>query len=150
MNLRRTAKHGALAAVAVAGVAVFVMGPSSAQSGSGAPASEQADIFATSPSRTLPPGPNDVIVMGVWRNDKFHVVKLRTETAVIDTPQGTAGHTYTVSSREEIEAQLPLVDPSINPRIEPTPAQIEEMKSRVDAEGAKFRQPGLRPGPSGS
>lgn len=149
MNLRRTAKHGVVAAATAAGVAVFVMGPSAAQSGSGAPASAGAEISATSPGRTLPPGPNDVIVMGVWRNDEFHVVKLRTETAVVDTPEGTAGHTYTVSSRDEIEAQLPPVDPNIDPRIEPTPAQIEEMKSRVDAEAARFRPPPVRPGPTG-
>lgn len=150
MKLRRRVKHAAMAAAAAAALGVLFLGPGPAYSGSGPPTPEEEEEArrAKAPRRVLPSGPNDVIVMGVWRNDRFHIIKLRTQTTEIDMPEGKAGQQSTISSREEVEAQLPPVDPRFT-GLGPTPEQIAEMEVKANAEQAKYRPrpPGAPPLP---
>jgi len=79
--------------------------------------------------------------MGVWRNGKFHIVKLKATKKIAILPDGsTTEEDSTVGSPSEAEAQLPPVDSALV-GVAPTQAQIDEMKKAVDAEVAKTAKP---------
>ena len=120
--------------------ALFISGPASS-----GPASTQ-DLLNRGSRRELPPSPHDVMVMGVWRNGQFHVIKLRTKSAEIDTPEGKVGERTVAPSREEVEKQLPPVDPAFD-HVSPTDEQIREMEAKVHAEQVKHNPPGTPTAP---
>ncbi len=101
-------------------------------------AKSDAEMRANSPRRTKPAPP---IVMGVFRNGEAQVIKLRSETTEIDTPSGKVEERNTVSSEEEVLAQLPPEDPRFI-GVAPTPKQIEEIKAKTNAEQARVNSGG--------
>ena len=89
---------------------------------------------------------DDVAVLGIWRNCKFDIVKVKTEREVVQLPNGERVEQETARATDQAAAQLPPRDPACD-NVEPSPEQIERMRADVEAEQAKLA-PGrpVRPG----
>lgn len=97
---------------------------------------QDTEMIARAPRRTKAAPP---MVMGVFKNGQFHIIKLRSEVSEIVTPDGaTTVERRSVSTQAEAVAQLPPDDPRFY-GVGPTPDQISEMKTRVQAEEDKIR-----------
>lgn len=127
-----------LSVVAAVGTTATIAFSGIAQSGTATVPNRMKQLDAA-PRRAA--GPADPIVMGIWRNGKFHIVKLKATKAIASLPDGsTTEEDSTVGSPAEAESQLPPADPALA-RVAPTQAQIDDMKKAVDAEVAKTAKP---------
>ncbi len=127
---RKTKGLVAILAAALAGVGLFT----ATALGGSSPHEPTAAEQAKAPKRIVPSDPEDRLVIGVWRNCKFHTIKLRKQVAEVDLPGGAkGGEQSAVSTQAEVAAQLPPVDPKCD-NVAPTQAQVDKMKADVDAE----------------
>lgn len=92
---------------------------------------------------------DDTMVFGVWRNCKFHIVKVKTErwTATID------GELQEIEKPAEdtnkaFDEQLPVRDSKCDD-VEPTEEQKAKNRENIDAEQAKLK-PGQPTRPGGT
>lgn len=114
---------------------------------------QEADFHKTREAfqKTKRKSGDDTIVVGVWRNCKFHIVKVKAERFTATLPNGEVQESVEVAggrkAADEAAAQLPERDPACD-NVEPTREQIDANRAAIEAEEAKLN-PGrpVRPGP---
>ena len=139
-----------LAGVAVAQGSSQSRGPDPKQTK--ATPAQEADFHKTREAfqKTKKKSGDDTIVVGVWRNCKFHVLKLPAVRYTATTPEGQVQESIElapgIKAADEAERQLPKSDPACD-NVEPTREQIDANRSALEAEEAKLN-PGkpVRPG----
>lgn len=91
---------------------------------------------------------NSVMVVGVWRNGKGHIIVIPARRVQVNTVGGPFERLEPAvpDPTAFIERHLPPRDPELD-KITPTPAQEAEMRARTDAEQARH-EPWRRLGPS--
>jgi hypothetical protein len=155
-SLRRTFILPLVLAVSVllAGAAIAASQGSSPSRERTDPTAKQREEFHKTRAefqRTKKKTGDDTLVLGVWRNCKFHLVKVRAERFTATLPNGETQESVEVAqgvkAADEAAAQLPERDPACDD-VEPTREQIEANRAAIEAEEAKLH-PGrpVKPGP---
>jgi hypothetical protein len=93
---------------------------------------------------------DEVVLVGLWRNCRFHILRLPGERYTAALPDGQVVESIEVArgvkAADEAEKQLPARDPACD-NVEPTREQIDANRAEMEAEEARLN-PGrpVRPG----
>lgn len=137
----------------LAGVAVASQRASESRGRTAATSKQQADLqrtrdeFQTKKKKTG----DDILVIGVWRNCKFHVLKLPAERYTAVLPDGQVQESVEVAhgatAADAAEKLLPARDPACD-NVEPSREQIDANRAALEEEEARLH-PGTPTRPGG-
>ncbi len=104
---------------------------------------QEANFFKTRDEfqKTKKKAGDDTLVIGVWRNCKFHVLRIPAERFIATASDGQVVESVEpaggAKAADVAEKQLPARDPACD-NVEPTRDQIDANRAAIEAEEAKL------------